>query len=153
VAESRDDAAMMAAYDLIDALGAFDLIVPGAAPDESDASADLTRGVCWLDLEAWDESDEHEGELVHRAMMLAYLAVSDTDRRAAALRLGRLEALVCNALSGVSLGGLTLPALTLVRKSRKDKHAKPPQRRHVLTVEWAYLVDEPGGHDEADDEA
>lgn len=155
VETGRDDAVMMAAAALLEATGAFQRVIPGCGPDDDQGpGGDRVAGVVWLDLEGWEEQTDGDADAtvdtLHRAAMLVWIEVRSDDPIKAIQRVSRLEAVVQNAIDGVSIGDITYPALTMCRKSRRDRTVREPNRRHVMMVEWAYPLESYAGHDEAD---
>jgi len=74
------------------------------------------------------------------------IAVREEDPATRTKELDRLCNVARSVLNGVSLGGLTFPAFTLLRR---DTTARPkhPEDVRTLTGEFLYEIDGYGGHD------
>ena len=93
-----------------------------------------------------DELDDVDPvEIVRKARFKVEISVREEDPATRVKTLGRLANTVRKTLNGQSLGGLTLPAWTMVRG---DTLANPQHPNQVFTLngEFAYLISGYGGH-------
>ena len=154
--QNRDDIALMGAVALLEATDEFRAVIPGAGPDDDQGPGGDRVAICWLDTDNWDElSDGDAGDATqvqHKASVTVWIEVRDHDPARSLARMTRLESVVMNALDGVSLGGVTFPPFTYCRRGRRVRAGRKPTRRHVMTLEWAYMLPGPGEHSTIDEE-
>jgi hypothetical protein len=147
-APARDDHVMDAVAAALAATGAFDEVVQvHAEPGEFAVGADR-YAVAW----AW-QTDGAEPDAGSDAAVVCRevgftvaIAVRQEEPAGRGRALRRLEAACLNAINGHSLAGLTLPALTRLRRAAPGRAAAPGGRID-LTGRTAYLDD--AGYDPA----
>lgn len=129
----------------LEATNLFDGVYAGLPEDIGLTLGDGTAAC----VEPWREREDVrtadcEGVGTHRASWRLTLISRDADPHARDRALDRLLAAARDALDGVSLAGVSFPALTRLGQAQYAK-PKPPERRCVVTGEFDYLV-APGGH-------
>jgi hypothetical protein len=142
----RDTTVLRAIVAALAGLGAFRDGVHRQAPDDREYAA-RARDLAFVEPTDWAEQDPWDPiRLVRELRYQVTILVRERDPVARDERLDHLGTLAANALTGVALGGLTLPARTAVRRGRYGP-ARPPERSLTLYGECAYFVDGYAGRD------
>ena len=106
----------------------------GAAPMSSD-----NVSIVAIIPSSWDDLDHSSNPIVidEDGKFTIQLAVRDTDDTARLLLISQLQQIIKSAINGQSLGGLTCPARTLVRRGQYDPKWTPPEQRLAMTAEYS----------------
>lgn len=136
---------------VLTATGAFDAVRVSAPPEDWGQSAGALR-LAVVEPVGWSEIDERDDpSAVQSDRELSWnvtIHVRDEDPLIRDRECDRLASVVQNALSGVSLAGLTLPGLTRCGGRGRWLRAEPPERRLVVSGLATYFVDGFDGHNE-----
>jgi hypothetical protein len=138
-----------AVRDAIEATGEFDGVFLPDLPEERGTSSG-DGNAAWVSPLNWDESDEFQDPgdlavLVRKVGWTLTLMVRRGESLARGRELSRLVAVCQNAVSGQSVGGLTIPAWTRLKSGRWEK-ARPPEQRLVSAGTFAYVVEGSPNH-------
>lgn len=148
----RDWDVLVAIEQILEDSGLFAVVEIAGGPEDLPLAADRSPAA-WIyprGDEDLDDADDTDGvSIVHRCEYEVALAVRDESPRSRVRQLDALHAAMLNLLDGVSLGGVTLPPLTKLRRGRYQA-ARHPEQRKVIAGEFSYLVEGFGGHDESE---
>lgn len=154
---ARDDAILVAARDLLLAEPRhFRQVECGLGPNDYVFPADEgIYAVLYFDnvAEVDDAMSGDTPDELHTTTYMIQITVRDDNPLRRLARMERAKAVARNRLDGVSIGGITFPALTKLRLDRPVTTVNPPDSTYRMRGEWTYLVDGPDGHDEADFES
>ena len=137
-----------AVRDLLDATGGFDGVYPAGLPeDRGERSGDLRAAAIEpLGTRIAAQGDDVAGALTADATLALTLIARDDDPETRDAAAERLLYLAADALNGVSLAGVTLPASTRIQ-SWTWRKAVAPERRIEAVLEFQYLVEGWSGFD------
>jgi hypothetical protein len=147
----RDWDVLGAIRDLLTLTGQFDLVALSGLPEDRGFAAVSTACViqpgAWEDVDEWD--DAVEVSIPRRVSWTLTILVRDSDPEVRDSTADRLSNLAQDTLDGVSLGGITLPGRTKLRRGVWSRPASA-ERRLVLAGEFTYIVSGFAGHDDTD---
>lgn len=142
----RDDVALEDVVARLRATSLFDAVIDDTPWDEPQSGA--TGAVAWVARETWTEGDRampitNLRDLEYRV----WIAVRGTDRRTNRARLARIEAAAQDALTGVALGGFTMPAFTRISRGGDSLMLAAPNASCDLRGTARYSTAGYTGHD------
>jgi hypothetical protein len=144
---SDDATVLQAIRDALIATKEFDGVYADLPEFQGEAASDRTAAVVApLDFDENDGWDDPTDVLSTRHVRWnLMLIVREEDNQARQNELARLFALAQNELDGKSLGSITLPAFTRLRKGRY-RNSNSPEQCLKAVGEFTYLVHGFGGH-------
>lgn len=145
---SRDSDVYDAMRTLLEQTDAFTAVGwSGEGIEDGPRSADLARLAVLTHVSADELDDVDPVEIVRKVSFKLEITAREEDPAERAKTLDRLQAAARKAVNGKSLAGLTLPALTMLRRETLGP-VKHPNQTLTLTGEFAYLISGYDGHDD-----
>lgn len=146
---ARDTDIIDAVISALKATGAFDDVVWGEPPERHGRGADLSALAIvepsdFTEIDRWDDEDGLGYET--QPTFTLTIAVRNGDPRTRDRRVDRLLNIAKNALDGNGFDGLVVADKTILGRG-KWTPATSPERRMVVTGQYAYLVDGSAAHD------
>lgn len=135
-------------HELLDSTGMFDRVYSGTAPDigGEPSGASRTASIEPSETILAGQGDGVDGAVRATTRVSIILLARDDDPTARDDAVEMLLNTTAAALSGRSLGGITLPGSTRLR-SWTWRKATPPERRIEATLEFQYLLEGWNGFD------
>ena len=143
---SNDGIAFEAILSALSATNEFADVLLGTPADRAAVGADRMP-VALVTPTGWTEADDSDPTtVVRRVEFTVALTVRDETTSGRYQSLLRLTAVAQDAIDGSDLGGVCLPALTLLRSARFDANPQPPEQSVAMDGEFTYLISSFNGH-------
>jgi hypothetical protein len=135
-----DREAYAAILKVLEATGSFESVLFSSPLERLTLGASATPLVSIVP-EGWEEFDEVDPtSILRRVLFRIELLVLDVDPFARFELLDTLESAARGAIEGSDLGGVCLPALTRLHRSRYDPRSLPPEQASRLDGEFSYII-------------